>query len=97
MAYANALDSAALAVPGSVYTVEGDDLQVFVYPTETAAAADASRIAPSGGAIGTTALRWIAPPHFFRRGAMIAIYLGSDRRIREALSAELGGQIAGAD
>ncbi|MFN2632954.1 MAG: hypothetical protein ABR610_06010 [Thermoanaerobaculia bacterium] len=96
MAYANPLDSAVFAVPGSVYTVNGDDLQVFVYPTESAALTDSLRIAPSGGTVGTTAIGWIAPPHVFRRGPLIVVYLGSDARIREALSAELGNQIAGA-
>ncbi|MCA1611072.1 MAG: hypothetical protein LC780_09475 [Acidobacteria bacterium] len=96
MAYANPLDSAVFAVPGSVYTVNGDDLQMFVYPTESAALTDSLRIAPSGGTVGTTAIGWIAPPHIFRRGPLIVVYLGSDARIREALSAELGNQIAGA-
>ncbi len=95
--YANPIEHAFFAVGGSVYTIEGEDLQVFVYPTESAAAGDASRIASSGGTVGTAAIGWIAPPHIFRKRSMIVIYLGSNARTRGELSAELGNQIAGAD
>ncbi len=95
--YANAIEQPFFAAPGTVYTVEGADLQIFVYSTESAAAADASRIAPSGRSVGTSAVGWIAPPHIFRKGPMIVIYLGSDSRIRGELAAALGNQIAGAE
>ncbi len=95
--WANPIQSAVFKVPGSVYTVDGDDLQVFAYSNESDAAADASRVSPTGGTVGTSAIAWIAPPHIFRKGSMIVIYLGSQARIRDALAAELGRQIAGAD
>ena len=97
MIWANPIQSAVFAVPGSVYTVDGDDLQVFEYRNESAASADASRISRDGGTVGTSAIAWIAPPHIFRKGPMIVIYLGSHARIRDALAAELGSQIAGAN
>lgn len=97
VAYANALEQPFFAVPGSVYTVEGADLQIFVYSTESAASAEASRIDPSGRSVGMAAVGWIAPPHIFRSGPMIVIYLGSDAKIRGELTAALGSQIAGAE
>jgi hypothetical protein len=76
-----------------VYTVNGDDLQVFQYPTQASADNEASRVS-ANGAIGGSMPMWIAPPHFFHKDRLIVIYLGSNGAVIAALTRDLGPQFA---
>ena len=64
---------------------------IRVHPT-----ADAAKISPSGSPIGTSMPNWMRPPHFYRKDNLILIYLGDNPRVRSALEAQAGPQIAGA-
>jgi hypothetical protein len=81
---------------GHVLLVEGDDLQVYEYPSRESASADAAKIAPSGSPIGTSMPNWMRPPHIFRKDKLIMIYLGAASRVLTALEAYSGPQLAGA-
>ena len=91
---AGPIEQAFFSVPAHVYRVEGNDLQVYRYASDEAAAADAATVSPNG-AIGGAMPMWIAPPHFFRRGNTIAIYLGDNARVLTELERILGRQFAG--
>lgn len=82
-------------VPGRIVRVEGEDVQVFEYGDAAAAEADARQVSADGGQIGTISVLWVAPPHFHRRGRVIALYVGSSERVLAALRAALGPQFAG--
>lgn len=77
-----------------VFAVEGGDLQLYEFASEEAAKRAASEVSADGGAIGTTSMSWIAPPNFYRRGRVIAIYLGTNSRVRDALAAAMGPPFA---
>ena len=83
------------SVPGRVVVVDGADVQVFEYRTVAAMEADAARIAPDGGSVGTTIVAWVEPPHFFRRDRVLVLYVGTRASVLSALSAALGPQFAG--
>jgi hypothetical protein len=80
-------DAAALWVnaQGYVYTVNGEQMTVYVFADSGAARAAASEVKDGGseivrgGPLGGTALMvdWVAPPHFYRVGEVIAIYVGA--------------------
>ena len=38
---------------------------------------------------------WVAPPHFYRQGRVIVLYVGSNPNILSLLTAVLGPQFAG--
>ena len=87
-----------LSVPGRFLKVNGTDVQVFEYATTDVVEGDASRVAPDGCAVGNTVhINWIAPPHFYKQGRLIVIYIGSDTDILSLLSSALGPQFAGAN
>lgn len=77
-----------------VFTVEGDDLQLYEFADEAAATRAAEQVAPDGGSIGQSSMSWIAPPHFYRSGRTIAIYLGTNRAVLDALQSLLGAPFA---
>jgi hypothetical protein len=74
---------------------------VFEYPSPETARSDAARVAPDGYSIGpggtlpAAQIEWVAPPHFFRRGRIIAVYLGSDQKVLDWLQGVFGEQFAG--
>lgn len=82
-------------VPAHVFTVEGNDVQVYEFAGAAAAGKAAAQVAPNGGSIGTTMLSWMAPPHFFRKDRLIVNYIGTSETTLTALRNLLGPQFAG--
>jgi hypothetical protein len=83
------------SVKGRGISVNGENVQVFVYASESAAEAEAKLVSPDGGSVGTSMMSWIAPPHFYRKGQLIALYVGREQVVVDALVAILGPQFAG--
>lgn len=81
--------------PAQVFRVEGGDLQLYRFPSADDAAAAAATVAPGGGSVGTSSMAWMAPPHFFRSGSVIAIYIGTSAKALAALQRVFGPQFAG--
>lgn len=75
--------------------VNGQSVHVFAYPDAPAAAADASRVAPSGTPIGGTQITWTDPPRFYMRGQLIVLYVGRDTDVSRFLETVLGPPFAG--
>lgn len=88
------------SVPGARIALEGgpiagmQELQVFEYPAEADARAESDLITPEGGS-ATSQVTWIGDPHFFRRGRLTVIFVGSDAATLALLERELGRQFAG--
>lgn len=83
------------SVDGQAVRVDGADLQVFEYENAAVMEEDASQVATDGGSIGTSMVTWIDPPHFYKTGRIIVLYLGNDQTILDLLSKVLGPQFAG--
>jgi hypothetical protein len=83
------------SVEGRAIQVNGADLQIFEYENAAAMEEDASQIAPDGGSIGTSMVTWIDPPHFYKAGRIIVLYLGNDQTVLGLLSKVMGPQFAG--
>jgi hypothetical protein len=80
---------------GRLVSIEGSDLQIFEYPDEDAALVEAGRVACNGHAVGTEMVAWVAAPHFFRKGKLLAVYLGSNKQVLGTLREVFGPQFAG--
>ena len=76
-------------------TVNGNDVQVYEYPDEAAADADAQLVSPDGSTVGTTMISFVAPPHYYKAGKLIVLYVGQDRDTLDLLKDLLGSQFAG--
>ena len=83
------------APQGRVLTVNGGEVQAFEFPSVEEANTVAATVSPSGSSIGTSMVGWIAPPHFYKAGRLIVIYVGSDSDVINALQAAMGPQFAG--
>ncbi|MCZ7574687.1 MAG: hypothetical protein M5U01_39560 [Ardenticatenaceae bacterium] len=92
---AGTLQQPFFPVEAQVIKVNGHDVQVFEFADAAAAEAAAATVSSAGSAVGTTMLNWVEPPHFFRAGPVIVLYVGNDTAVLDALNASLGPQFAG--
>lgn len=84
------------AVSGRIIKINGEAVQVFHYPRPSAADADAKKVSADGSSIGTSKPSWMAPPHFFRSGKFLVLYIGGNETVLNVLQGALGSQFAGA-
>lgn len=82
-------------VEARILVVEGEGIQIFEYSDEATAAAQAARVSSDGSQIGTSKPRWVGPPHFYRKGRLLVLYLGEDIQTRERLACLIGPPFAG--
>ncbi|GMR10225.1 MAG: hypothetical protein BMS9Abin28_1046 [Anaerolineae bacterium] len=80
---------------GQVINVDGYEIQVFEFSSEGDAMSAAETISPDGSSIGTTMISWVEPPHFYKSGKLIVLYVGEEDAVVEVLEDVLGPQIAG--
>ena len=83
------------SVTGQIITVNGEQVQVYQYANEDGANTDSARISPDGGTIGNSMVDWIAPPHFYKVGQLIVLYVGMNTSLMKILEMTLGPQFAG--
>ncbi len=76
-------------------TVNGEGVQAFEFASEVEAEAIAETVSKDGGSVGTSSIFWVAPPHFFKAGRLIVIYVGSDIGVINRLQEIMGSQFAG--
>lgn len=82
--------------PGQTLRVNDQDIQVFEFEDSAAMESQAKEISSDGMSIGNTVVQWISPPHFFSKGKILVLYLGTDSELLKKLEAALGKPIAGA-
>lgn len=90
---------AFLHVEGTLLRIGEERVQVYEYPADTDASADAARFSSDGAwvssDIGATLVNWIATPHLYRTSRLIAVYVGDDAPTLELLASILGAPFAG--
>jgi hypothetical protein len=83
------------SIPGKMTKVHGEDVQVFEYANNAVAEAEATPISRDGLAVGTRKIFWVGPPHFFKHGKLLILYVGDNAKVLKTLDAVLGQQFAG--
>ncbi len=83
------------SVRGRVITVGGEKVQVFQYTRAEDAERESGRVSQTGASVGTSMMSWMAPPHFYKAGRLIVLYVGSDTSTTRVLERALGPQFAG--
>ena len=93
------------APQGQWLTVNGEDVQTFEFASAEEADAAAEGVSAGGSSISrvdsetgmgvSTMVTWVAPPHFYKAGKLIAIYVGCDSDVINVLQETMGRQFAG--
>jgi hypothetical protein len=77
--------------------VGGQDVQAFEFASAEEADSVAGTVSADGSLIGTSMVGWLTPPHFYKSGKLIVIYVGSGGDVIDALQEAMGTQFAGGD
>jgi len=83
------------SVMGKTATINGDDIQVYEYLSEKTVEEESATVSSTGSSIGPNMVTWIKPPHFYKSGKIIVIYLGTNADTINLLEEILGKQFAG--
>ena len=75
--------------------MNGEDVQAFEFAGEVEADAIAETVSADGGSVGTSMISWIAPPHSYKAGRLIVVYVGSEGGVINILQEIMGPQFAG--
>lgn len=92
---AGTLNQPFFPVAAQVFTVDGNDLQIYAFGDTAAAQNAAAQVSSDGGSVGATSVAWMAPPHFFRKENVIAISVGGTPKALDELQRIFGSQFAG--
>ena len=94
-----------MTVGGRTFTVNGEQIQVYEYASVSDTNKQASHISPDGTAfttvsssgmpVGATQVDWVKPPHLYKAGRLIVIYIGTNDSVIHLLVGVLGKQFAG--
>ena len=100
-----AISQPFMDVQGRTLAVQGEQLQVYEYASVADANKQAVRISPDGTAfttvsssgvpVGATQVDWVRPPHLYKAGRVIVIYIGTNNAVMHLLEGILGKQFAG--
>ena len=82
---------------GQVISINGESVQVFEYSDVASADTEAARISADGSQISDppTLIGWISVPHYYKMNNLIALYVGDNTAVTDALEAVMGAQFAG--
>jgi hypothetical protein len=81
------------SVPADRVRVSDSQVNAFVYRTADAAAAEAALISKDGQPSPTARVLWVSTPRFYRRDALIVLYVGCATEIVDALQNTVGPPI----
>ena len=68
---------------------------MYEYATEKAMNEEAAKVSPDGTSVGNSKVSWIEPPHFYKVGRILVLYIGTDSNVINALGEIIGPQFAG--
>jgi alpha-galactosidase len=82
------------SVPAQQVQVNDARVNAFVYQNAEAAAAEAASISQDGQPSPTTRVTWVSTPRFYRKDALIVLYVGCAAEVVQALRMTLGAPLA---
>ena len=93
------------APQGQVLTVNGERVTTFEFARAEEADAGAegvsasgdsiSRVDPETGMVFAISILWVEPPHFYKAGRLIVLYVGIDSAVINILQEIMGSQFSG--
>jgi len=75
--------------------INDDNIFVYEYKDSKQMEEDLNTISDDGSMVGNAEISWIKPPHLYKSGNIIAIYVGDNKEIIDLINKILGQQFAG--
>jgi hypothetical protein len=83
-----------MPVTGQRIEIDGAVVELYEFSDEDAAQSMAADISADGSQIGRTVVDFVAPPHFYRDGRFIILYVGEESQTIMLLESVLGPPFA---
>jgi hypothetical protein len=83
------------AIEARTISVNAQTVQVFEYDSDASMNRDAAKVSPDGSSVDNSMISWVEPPHFYKAGRIIVLYVGKDPTVLRALGDVIGPQFAG--
>lgn len=80
-------DLDAVSVPGQTIRINGEEVQIFTYPSAEQLEVDAAQVEELNPPL--------EEPYFYKMGTMLVRYVGSDPLVRDLLEDVLGADVVG--
>jgi tetratricopeptide (TPR) repeat protein len=77
-----------------VVRVQDQLVRVVEYASGEAAASDAAQVSPDAAKLFGKPMNWDAPPHVYRKDALLALYTGKDAKVLAVLEGHFGRPFA---
>ncbi len=84
------VERAALGVAGERWSIDGEEIELYLYDSPQALQEVVARLAPDGMSVAGEALQWDAPPRLWTAGPLLVAYAGRDGGTILLLSGLLG-------
>ncbi len=81
------------AVQAQLLSVNGQQVQVFEFDSSSARQEAQDMISSTGDSIGGYVPSFVGTPHFWAQGRLLALYVGNNQEVINALNSVLGQQI----
>lgn len=92
---AGSFDAAPLAPEATNVCVDGEEVKVYVYPSEEERTVATARIDPDDPTnIGTAIVEWAGAPKFWERDRILVLYLGNNDDTTTLIDTVLGPPFA---
>ena len=75
--------------------INGKEVRIYEYANNSEMEKNAARISTDGSSIGDAMIKWVGPPHFFKKGKIIVFYAGNDKNTVASIEKITGKQFAG--
>lgn len=83
----DAFDLQAVSVPGQTIRINGEEVQIFTYPSAEQLEVDAAQVEELNPPL--------EEPYFYKMGTMLVRYVGTDPLVRDLLEDVLGADVVG--
>lgn len=77
--------------------VANEYVDVWEYSNATEANLKAKTISSDGSGIGNTQVEWASSSHWYKKGKVLALYIGNNKAVVNTLNGILGPQFAGSN
>ena len=87
------MDNPPIGLRGTTAIVEGEVVLLFEYSSDKTAQSDAQSMQKNSTTAAGTKIHWGENVHYFQQRSLVAIYIGSSRKVLTALTQSFGNEI----
>lgn len=89
------LEQSIFSVQSTILLVGNEEVRVYEFGNMESIEKELTKISSDGTQVGKNPLKWSGPPHFYKQGKIIVLYVGSNGGVLSMLDETLGKQFAG--